>query len=104
MIKIVFWDKTFIVIHDRQMSKLKPLLNSNKFVEIEHLNGVDIIQTKSIAKITKAYTTDYTLPANKLQQINKPEISEEQRFKNLARLKEIKDSFMEQMNKKKRIL
>lgn len=101
MRKVIFFDKSCVFIKDEQEALLLKSIQNKKAFKLNHAAGYDIVQPGAIARITNA-GRDYQRPDPKVKQIAAPEISAEQRAKNIKKLDKIRADFAARVAKRKK--
>jgi hypothetical protein len=94
---VKFWDKASVVVTDQQAEKIKAALLSG--AEMLDING-NLYKTSAIASVEKGgqLPIDHS---KRLKAPQVPEITDEMRVKNLKRLAEIKEAFLERRRKRR---
>ena len=101
MRKVIFWDKTFVVIKDEQEPAVVAHKAKGKPFYLNHAGGRDYIEPGAIARITSAKSTDYHVPTpDPSKLLAAPEISDEQREANLDKIAKIKADLKDRIERK----
>lgn len=90
MHKVSYFDRTYVIVKDEQVEQIASMKMKGKPFWLNHQNGRDFVDPKSIALITKARHGEYALPEPKLKQLADPGMSEEARARAREKLEEIK--------------
>lgn len=105
MKKVIFADRTYVIIEDHQEEGLERKMNGTAKFRLNHLAGSDLIDPREIRRVTNAQAgQDYSPKVNIIDESHRlastAEISDEQRAKNIAKLTEIKEKFLAKQAKK----
>ena len=91
MKKVVYWDKTYVIIRDDQEAGVATAIAQGKPFWLHHSTGRDFIKPSTVALITKAKYGEYQ-PDPKVLKLSAgtETLTDEQRAKARERVQEIK--------------
>lgn len=100
--KVIMWDKSFVIIKAEQEPPIATAKRTGKPFYLNHLSGRDFVEPGAIARITDAKHGDYHIdpPANQ-KLLAQPEISDEQRAANVAKIAKMKQEHIERMERRR---
>lgn len=94
MRKVIFKDRSYVFIKDEQEPAVLKNIAAKKTFKLNHAYGYEIVAWNEIARITSA-GNEYVDPnIKKIEAPKAPELTDEQRAKNLERLAEMKKEFL----------